>query len=62
MIAHRLAGTLGTFSGVAGAFALSIEDSAACAALVDRLDGMCSELLEVTRTLRIDALGADHRP
>ena len=60
--AHKLYGTLGTFSTIAGAVALTIEDAAiredldSCAELVDRLESMCSELLEDMRTLTIDGL------
>jgi two-component system, sensor histidine kinase and response regulator len=60
--AHKLCGTLGAFSAIAGAVALVLEDVAnsedleGCAELVDQLDSMCAELLEDTRDLTIDAL------
>jgi HPt (histidine-containing phosphotransfer) domain-containing protein len=60
--AHRLYGTLAAFSTIAGAVALTIEDSAlredidSCAELVERLESMCSELLEDTRALTLDEL------
>jgi two-component system sensor histidine kinase/response regulator len=60
--AHRLYGTLAAFSTIAGALASTLEDSAvredleSCTALVERLDGVCAELLEDTRTLTVDAL------
>jgi HPt (histidine-containing phosphotransfer) domain-containing protein len=59
---HKLFGTLGAFSTIAGAVALTIEDAAkredfeSCAELVDRLDSMCAELLEDTRGLTLDDL------
>jgi hypothetical protein len=60
--AHMLYGTLGAFSTIAGAVALTIEESAlredidSCSELVERLESMCSELLNDTRTLTIDEL------
>jgi two-component system, sensor histidine kinase and response regulator len=60
--AHLLSGTLSAFSTVAGELALALEQSAvhgdleSCEALVSRLDAMCSELLEDTRTLTLESL------
>lgn len=60
--AHLLYGTLSAFSSVAGALALTLEDSAArlelesCRELVGRLDAMCAELLQETRTLTLSRL------
>jgi two-component system, sensor histidine kinase and response regulator len=60
--AHKLYGTLAAFSTIAGALALTLEDSAmrgeleGCTELVDRLRSVCSELLEDTRTLTLDGL------
>jgi two-component system, sensor histidine kinase and response regulator len=59
---HKLFGTLAAFSTVAGAAAESLEDSATredvegCSALVERLDAMCSHLLDDVLTLTIGAL------
>ena len=55
--AHKLYGTLAAFSTIAGALALTLEDLAkqedveGSAELVDRLDAMCSELLDDARSL-----------
>ncbi|AKU93828.1 diguanylate cyclase/phosphodiesterase (GGDEF & EAL domains) with PAS/PAC sensor(s) [Labilithrix luteola] len=60
--AHKLYGTLGAFSTIAGALALTVEDAAKredserCSDLVDQLDAMCAELLEDTRGLTMDDL------
>jgi two-component system sensor histidine kinase/response regulator len=60
--AHKLLGTLGPFSTVAGAVALTIADAArrddfeSCVELVNQVDSMCAELLEDTRGLTIDGL------
>lgn len=60
--AHLLYGTLSPFSTIAGAVALTIEDSAlrtdieSCAELVEQLESMCTELLEDTRALTVDEL------
>jgi two-component system sensor histidine kinase/response regulator len=60
--AHKLFGTLGPFSTIAGAVALTIEDAArredfeSCVELVNQVDSMCAELLEDTRGVTIDGL------
>jgi two-component system, sensor histidine kinase and response regulator len=60
--AHRLYGTLGAFSTIAGDVALTLEDAAAgedektCSELVDHLESMCADLIEETRRLTFDAL------
>jgi PAS domain S-box-containing protein len=60
--AHRLTGTVGTFSTVAADVASTLEDAAirqepeSCAALVERLGSMCDALLEETATLSFDSL------
>jgi signal transduction histidine kinase len=60
--AHLLYGTLGAFSTIAGALALSLEDFAirqeadCCPELVDRLESMCVTLLEETRDLTLAQL------
>jgi PAS domain S-box-containing protein len=60
--AHKLHGTLAAFSTIAGALALTLEDAAvrgdvdSCSELVAQLDAMCTELIEDTRVLTIDAL------
>jgi CheY-like chemotaxis protein len=60
--AHKLYGTLAAFSTVAGALALTLEDCAArgevdsCRDLVNRLEAMCAELVDATRSLTIDVL------
>jgi PAS domain S-box-containing protein len=60
--AHKLRGTLGAFSTVAGVLALTLEDSASrgdadgCRELVEQLEGVCAKLVEHTRSLTIDAL------
>jgi two-component system sensor histidine kinase/response regulator len=60
--AHNVYGTLAAFSTVAGALALTLEDSAmqedleSCTALVERLDRFCTELLEDVRTLMAGGL------
>jgi CheY-like chemotaxis protein len=62
--AHRLAGTVGTFSPVAAAVASTLEDAAlrhdgeSCAALAEQLDSLCDALLDATETLSIDALSS----
>lgn len=58
--AHRLHGTLSTFSSVAGAVALRLEDAAnakevaRCRDLVVELEAMCTTLLEETKALAFD--------
>jgi HPt (histidine-containing phosphotransfer) domain-containing protein len=60
--AHRLNGTVCTFSTVTADVASTLEDAAVrqepetCAALVERLGSMCDALLEATATLSIDSL------
>jgi HPt (histidine-containing phosphotransfer) domain-containing protein len=60
--AHKIVGTLGAFSTIAGAVASTIEDAArredfdSCASLVGQLESMCAEVLEDTRGLTLDAL------
>ncbi len=60
--AHKLYGTLAAFSTVAGALALTLEDSAtggdvdSCRELVDQLEAVCAELVDDTQRLTIDAL------
>jgi two-component system sensor histidine kinase/response regulator len=60
--AHRLIGTVGTFSTVTADVASTLEDAAvrqdpeSCGALVERLGSMCDALLEATATLSIDSL------
>jgi PAS domain S-box-containing protein len=62
---HKLYGTLSAFSSTAGAVAVALEDAASredldsCSSLVDRLESMCSDLIEDTRVLEIGALSAD---
>ena len=59
---HRIYGTLAAFSSTAGAVAVALEDAAAredpdgCATLAARLESMCSDLIEETRVLGIDAM------
>jgi CheY-like chemotaxis protein len=63
-MAHKLYGTLGAFSTVAGELALTLEDSATrgemerCEQLVDQLESVCAELLEDTRTLTLNDLSS----
>jgi len=60
--AHLLRGTLSAFSTVAGMAASNLEDEAArgqieeCLPLVTRLESICSELVEQTRSLSIEKL------
>jgi two-component system sensor histidine kinase/response regulator len=60
--AHLLRGTLSAFSTIAGTAASNLEDEAAhgridaCGPLVERLESICSELVEQTRNLSIAAL------
>jgi PAS domain S-box-containing protein len=62
--AHLLRGTLSAFSTGAGAAAANVEDQAArdqidaCAPLVLRLESVCSGLIEQTRDLSVEKLGA----
>ena len=60
--AHKLVGTVGTFSTVTADVASALEDAAegqeraSCAALVERLGALCDALLDATATLSIDSL------
>jgi HPt (histidine-containing phosphotransfer) domain-containing protein len=62
--AHKLYGTLGAFSSIAGAAALILEDAARradlvrCTQHVDQLEAMCTELLEDARALTIAKLSS----
>ena len=62
--AHQLHGTLGVFSTTASSLALALEDAAGrheadhCAEILERLEAMCSELLEETRVLTLEQLKA----
>jgi DNA-binding response OmpR family regulator len=57
--AQMLVGTVGAFSRTAGAVASALEHDAiredldSCKVLVARLDGMCSQLIEQTRSLTV---------
>ena len=60
--AHALGGSLAVFSTTAALVAAKLEDAAGrgeivgCAALLDRLESMCAELLEETRALTPERL------
>jgi len=60
--AHALSSTLAAFSTIAGTAASSLEDEAArghlreCVPLVERLESICSELVERSRNLSIEEL------
>jgi CheY-like chemotaxis protein len=60
--AHVLGGSLSVFSTKTALVAATLEDAAGrgeiggCVALLDRLESMCAELLQETRTLTLDRL------